>query len=1666
MRKSVLDEAVGPPPRCTGSAKMVLIFIISMLTVSHTAFVALSPMNGDVPLAGDSQDGLHTAETASPALPSPLALAASSHGTIRINNNAELLAKAAAEGWPGTGTGADPIIIQGLTIDGKKLGSGIFIGNTTLFYAIRGCQLFNCNYGSYALGAGIQLQNSPNGTIQNNYVWNCYYGVYLQTHSNDATIEHNDLQHNSYGIYIHSSDRPLVRFNNCSHSDNYGIYIYISNAVQITQNDCSFCSQGIYVYNSDRSFINDNDAVRCSGTGINLRYLTHSQVHDNDVSMAQTYGIQLSYSRWDDLARNRMEKGSLYLTGSLIQMNTHNISVDNTVNGKKVYYLKDANRNGMATPTDAGQFILVNVSYCSITNAILSNTTYPLLMYFCEHASITGCSIRYASYGIYGYFSDWATIDHNSILNSGTYGIYMDNCEDGDIAHNDISDGNMGMVASSSQRLDIVGNDLHSNSQYGIYLSYDKQFRLYGNSMSRNGLWMEGDEDTFVDMEIASNNTLNAAPVYYYKGGSQGNASVPLDAGQVIVGGASYLTIADLDISNVTGPVIIGYSNNVTVTSCALRYDRYAIDLYYSKDCQISDCDLSSSDYAVYLTSSDGNRIQDVKVQESDIPIYLYYSAGNLVQGCNLTNLDWGYGLQLYNSDNNVLRDNYIDCQGEGILLSESSKNLLHGNDIRGSQWSGGIRVNGYANILTENRLLRSGIFLGNDLESYSSQQIPMNNTVNGRPIYYAANADLSMTIAPSGLGQVICGNVSGLTIEGQRFENMSYPVLIGYGAGIKVLDCFFGNNTYGPGFYHSQGLDIAGNRFYQNYYGIYGEYSTFSYSDNVHTYDSYGVYCYSCHDVLFQGNDFLEGEYAITLQYTRDCNLTGNAVELASLRLFGDRATFTTQRISTDNTVNGKPVRYYANVDLDDAAVPTDTGQLILGNASNVRIVGMDMQNGSIGVLAGYSSGVQVSESYFANMVYGVYFEQTDYNEISSNQFKRCTYGLYLYQSNGNLIHGNIMSPIWSYGLYMYSSDMNSVQGNNFSNGYMGVYVYSSLNSSFTGNSFYKDTYGIYGYYSDLMAVVGNQFITGSRGIFISTGVDSWEVSGNRFERSSYFAIDSYGTDSCIFHDNQFVRNNGATGVYSPSHIQAEDTTGLNRWYTSAGVGNSWTDWLYPDADHNGIVDAPYSLAGGVAIDLFPLADATPPQVQVNSPGPGEVVLADYALVTWSASDLDSGIHHYEVRVDAGAWSDVGAETSYNLTGMVGQHTITVKAVDKALNPAEASVTFSIVKLPGAPTNLVASSGASYVALSWAPAEENGGAILRYEVYRATSSGGFGPVPMANVDQTSYNDASVTPGAKYFYVVKAVNARGASESSNEVNITFGQGGTPPDAPTGLTANTGPSYVSLAWSAPLNTGGGTIASYKVYRTTLAGVYTDPAIATVEASATEYLDKNMPYGTYHYKVTAVTTMEGPGSNEVGASAGVHVGAPGAITQMTLSPYKDKVKLGWGAPSPGTTPITLYYIFRSEDPSTPTLLATTPGTSYDDTSVQEGKTYYYWFAAGNTAGVGPLSAEVSATASDQGGYLVAVLLVVAIVVGALLVGLLFLMRGRKKPSSRPQEGFYKPASPAPPSDKPPQPVPVPIPSPKPTPSPEPQPKEDDWKPLPEEPEGPPQPTPRKK
>src|SRR5439155_1182642 len=179
-------------------------------------------------------------------------------------------------------------------------------------------------------------------------------------------------------------------------------------------------------------------------------------------------------------------------------------------------------------------------------------------------------------------------------------------------------------------------------------------------------------------------------------------------------------------------------------------------------------------------------------------------------------------------------------------------------------------------------------------------------------------------------------------------------------------------------------------------------------------------------------------------------------------------------------------------------------------------------------------------------------------------------------------------------------------------------------------------------------------------------------------------------------------------------------------------------------------------------------------------------------------------------------------------------------------------------------------------------------------------------------------------------------------------------------APQNLQATSGTGNITISWQAPASNGGSAITGYKVYRSTSSG--TETGYVSL-GNVTSYTNTGLTGGTtYFYKVRAVNSVGlSPLSSEASATAITVSSAP-----QTLSLHDALTIISWQAPaSNGGSAITGYKVYRSTSSGTETGYVSLGNvTSYTNTGLTGGTTYFYKVRAVNSVGLSPLSSETSA------------------------------------------------------------------------------------------------------
>ena len=244
----------------------------------------------------------------------------------------------------------------------------------------------------------------------------------------------------------------------------------------------------------------------------------------------------------------------------------------------------------------------------------------------------------------------------------------------------------------------------------------------------------------------------------------------------------------------------------------------------------------------------------------------------------------------------------------------------------------------------------------------------------------------------------------------------------------------------------------------------------------------------------------------------------------------------------------------------------------------------------------------------------------------------------------------------------------------------------------------------------------------------------------------------------------------------------------------------------------------------------------------------------------------------------------------------------------------------------PGAPTNLTATTtSGTEVALAWtAPVKTGGSGLTGYE-YRYGEDGGdtwtqdWTEVPSSDADTTGYTVAGLTAGTAYTFEVRAVNAVGESDSSNQDSATPGAVDTTPPAldDVGVVV-TDPNVVALVFNEALDPV--SVPDTSAFTVTVEGtrrdvieVDLDGAIAKLRLASPVRPGETV---TVSYTPPATNPLQDAAGNAVAAWANREGAnqrlaiAPDAPGNLVATPGDTTITLSWETPWHNGSAITGY------------------------------------------------------------------------------------------------------------------------------------------------------------
>ena len=422
------------------------------------------------------------------------------------------------------------------------------IGPGTNNVQVTGFTITNCGEGN----AGISISTAKNNTISDNIISANYVGIGVGPGGYN-TITNNTISNNKKGITIVGVNNYNLISGNIISNNGEGIDL-LADFNTISGNNFTFNEHtGIHVAgDANNNTILDN-LISNSRIGIHfVRDQAHVQGPSGNILSNNTISdngaaIHLESSTSNIFYSNVMIDNGIAIWGRSIEYwNTHIISSSNTVNGKPVYYWKNA--TGGTIPAGAGQVILANCTGVTVEDQNMSNGT-------------AGIQVGFSSHNI---------IANNTVLSKKWWGIFLMSSNNNTIADNTVNLNEWGGIRLySSNNNTVFRNNVSSNPDPGILLYFSDANSIISNTVTDN--WGPG-----IRLSYSNNSNIAENSVY----------------------------------SNRYAGIGTYFSTNNTVAHNNASNNYIGVSLYYSWNHTIANNTISTnSENGISFTSSDNNRI-------------------------------------------------------------------------------------------------------------------------------------------------------------------------------------------------------------------------------------------------------------------------------------------------------------------------------------------------------------------------------------------------------------------------------------------------------------------------------------------------------------------------------------------------------------------------------------------------------------------------------------------------------------------------------------------------------------------------------------------------------------------------------------------------------------------------------------------------------------------------------------------------------------------------------------------------------------------------------------------------------------------------------------------------------------------------------------------------
>jgi len=915
-------------------------------------------------------------------------------------------------------------------------------------------------------------------------------------------------------------------------------------------------------------------------------------------------------------------------------------------------------------------------------------------------------------------------------------------------------------------------------------------------------------------IQYAIDNASNGDTIYVWDGTY--HESVRINKTVTLIGnGSSNTTI--IPQGDIVAIIILENWVNISGFSITNGFSNglHGIFILSLKHCRIENCHISNYTNAIMINSNVGNPSSDNLI------------SNNIFSNC--TN-----GVTIVNSNINTITNNIYDNCGIGF------------------SWS-------FSNIVYNNTMSSVGIGLsGTHVSHWNSHEIPINNTVDGKPIIYLKNID--NVIIHTNAAHIILANCTNITVRDFNFTNVGVGVELG-----------FTNNSF-----------ITDNNCSEIGIGLYIQASSNNtITNNTCSWTDYGGIVVSDHSDynIFENNTCISnGNNGIEVQYfcrnNQISNNTCNSNNLNGILVHGSNS----NKILNNTCISNGGNSFFKNgifIQSELTIVENNTCNSNKGDGISTRRANFNTIKNNVcdynfnnGIQIGISdSNLIINNTCYSNNHSGIFLLGESYetqgkvgrnHSLMDNKcFFNLNNGIKLNYSDTNTIFNNSCESNINNGISLIDNSYeNSIINNSCNLNKNGLFIESSPSNLIDNNRyFFNDNDGIIISSSVLNHFFNNNCSDNNNGIQLTSETSNNHIYENQisFNYNTGIQIESDCSQNRIYHNNII------------SNFQQAIDNAHNSWDNNFGEGNYWSDYNGIDNGSNGRIagdgigdtEIPH-----LGLDNYPFTKLSGwlfPGIPILQ-DPGDVDPDGNYSISWNETARSTGFIIQEDRTDT-FQSPVdlylGPSTSSNVINRTeGIYYYRVRAYNQDYQSEWSNIeNITVDHLPDVPRNLRVDvyPGGNGLNISW---DLNLVDTIEYDLYYKIM-GDWELVDTMTHPDHSNNHSNLQDGITHYYRVQARDSWNQLSNYSEIVEAIPADSVAPAPPEGLVINVlSFESISLDWD---NNTEKDVFGYNIYRSNESQPLSwgQPINGDTPINISRYIDEGLNGSTtYYYVITAL------------------------------------------------------------------------------------------------------------------------------------------------------------------------------------------------------------------